>query len=197
MFDVEEFRDLIRRVRAGDEHAARALVRDFEPLIRREVRLRLEDQELRRVLDTVDVSQSVLASFFLRTASGEFEFDRPDQLAAMLVKMTRNKVASAARKQYRMCRDTRRTQPHAGALDDLASADPNPCESLAHEDLLASLRLRLSLEERRLADLRAHGCSWDDIARDLGGTPQSRRMQLTRGIERAGKELGIGELLYD
>ncbi len=55
------FADFMRRIRAGDEEAAFELVRRFEPLIRREVRLHLEDSRLSRSLDSVDVSQSVLA----------------------------------------------------------------------------------------------------------------------------------------
>ena len=48
----------------------------------------------------MDVDQSVLASFFLRTAAGRYDLDGPDQLIRLLVRMTRNKLASAARKQY-------------------------------------------------------------------------------------------------
>ncbi len=37
------FADFMRRIRAGDEQAAAELVRQYEGLIRREVRLHLED----------------------------------------------------------------------------------------------------------------------------------------------------------
>ena len=47
----ESFRDLICRVRAGDEQAAYELVRRYEPAIRVAVRVRLSDPGLRRVLD--------------------------------------------------------------------------------------------------------------------------------------------------
>src|SRR4051812_55008 len=46
------FRDLIRRVRAGDEAAAREVVRIYEPAIRREARVRLVDTRLRRMFDS-------------------------------------------------------------------------------------------------------------------------------------------------
>ena len=58
--------ECIRRVRAGDEQAAAELVRRYEPLIRREVRFQLEDRRLCRVFDSMDICQSVLASFFVR-----------------------------------------------------------------------------------------------------------------------------------
>jgi len=52
----------------GSLGTALELVREYEPLIRREVRLHLEDQRLARLFDSMDICQSVLASFFLRTA---------------------------------------------------------------------------------------------------------------------------------
>ena len=61
--------ELIGRVRDGDARAAEELVRRYEPLIRREVRFRLHDSRLRRVFDSMDVCQPVLASFFLISAA--------------------------------------------------------------------------------------------------------------------------------
>ena len=92
MGDDGNFDAAIRRIRAGDETAAAELVRRYEQLIRREVRLHLEDDRLRRLFDSMDVVQSVLASFFIRTAAGEYDLDRPEQLAALLVQMTRKKL---------------------------------------------------------------------------------------------------------
>src|SRR5689334_8009854 len=67
------FRKLIRRVRAGDQDAATELVRQYEPAIRRVVRVRLTDTRLRAALDSMDVCQSVLATFFVRAALGQYE----------------------------------------------------------------------------------------------------------------------------
>src|SRR5262245_65121852 len=99
MSEDESFRDLIRRVRAGDEQAATELVRQYEPEIRREVRLRLTDPGLRRVIDLVDICQSVLGNFFARAALGQFDLGEPRQLLALLVKMARNRLTDWARRQ--------------------------------------------------------------------------------------------------
>ena len=66
-----EYSEFIRRIREGDEHAAEELVRRYEPEIRLEVRgwLRLRNPALRRVFDSMDICQSVLASFFARPRS--------------------------------------------------------------------------------------------------------------------------------
>src|SRR5436309_12071378 len=102
------FQDLMRRVRAGEERAATELVRQFEPEIRRAVRVRLTDPRLRRVLDSLDVCQSVLGNFFVRVASGQLELDRPENLLRLLVTMAKNKVLDHARRQQAACRDQRR-----------------------------------------------------------------------------------------
>lgn len=78
MSDRGPFAEFLRRIRAGDEHAAAELVRRYEPAIRLEVRLRLGDPRLRRVLDSMDICQSVLASFFVRAAVGQYDLERPE-----------------------------------------------------------------------------------------------------------------------
>ena len=84
MSEDTAFMDLIRRVRAGDEQASAELVRRYEPAIRIAVRVRLNDPGLRRLFDSMDICQSVLGSFFVRAALGQFELDNPDQLLKLL-----------------------------------------------------------------------------------------------------------------
>jgi hypothetical protein len=65
-----QFREFIRRARDGDRDAASDLVRRYKSAIRRVVRIRLRDTRLRRVLDSMDY---MLASFFVRTAMGQYD----------------------------------------------------------------------------------------------------------------------------
>ena len=65
----DDFVELIRRVRAGDEQASALLVHRYEPAIRIAVRARLTDPKLRRVLDSMDICQSVLGNFFIPHSS--------------------------------------------------------------------------------------------------------------------------------
>jgi RNA polymerase sigma-70 factor (ECF subfamily) len=192
MPEPSAFVELIGRVRAGDEQAATELVRQYEPLIRREVRLQLEDQRLRRVFDSMDVCQSVLASFFVRAAVGQYDLQDPTQLMRLLVKMTRNKVAAAARHQHRQRRDNRRMAGD-NELAGVAAADSTPSEQVAVREVLERFRAGLSDEEKELADLRAAGASWEEIAAQLGGTAPARRMQLARAVERVAQALGLDD----
>ncbi|HVK09128.1 MAG TPA: sigma-70 family RNA polymerase sigma factor [Gemmataceae bacterium] len=186
------FAEFVARIRAGDEQAAAELVRRYEPLIRREIRMRLEDRRLSRLFDSMDLCQSVLASLFLRTAAGEYDLERPEQLVGLLVTMARNKLASAARREYRVRRDNRRVSEKAAEdLDGVPDGGLGPGEVLASKELLEQFRQALSAEERQIVELRGGGLAWADVAARLGGTAQSRRMQLTRAVERVVRELGI------
>src|SRR5947209_12908794 len=95
--DESPFQDLIRRVRSGDEEAARQLVKEYEPAIKRAARIRLVDSRLRRIFDSSDISQSVLASFFVRAALGEYDLDRPGHLLGLLVAMSQKKLTDHIR----------------------------------------------------------------------------------------------------
>jgi len=186
--------DCIRRIREGDDQAAAELVRQYEPLIRREIRFQLEDRRLRRVFDSMDICQSVLGSFFVRLAVGQYELERPEQVLRLLVSMARNKLASAARRLYRQRRNIGRITGEPSALASVASAEPSPSRIVACRELLAQVRQRLDQRELELVDLRAAGLGWAEIADRVGGSPQARRMQLARAIDRLARELRFDEV---
>jgi RNA polymerase sigma-70 factor (ECF subfamily) len=192
MAEQDTFADFIRRIRAGDEQAAVEMVRRYEPLIRREIRLQLEDRRLSRLFDSMDICQSVLKSFFFRTAAGQYDLDTPEQLQRLLVTMAKNKLASAARSQHRQRRDQRRVAADGeDKLEGVAANAPTPSQIVAGKELLERFRQALNEEERQLADLRGQGLAWGDIAARLGGTAQARRMQLARAVERVARELDL------
>jgi RNA polymerase sigma-70 factor (ECF subfamily) len=192
MLDQVAFNSFIDRIRAGDEQAAAELVRIYEPLIRREVRLQIRDRRLYRLFESRDVCQSVLGSFFVRTALGEYDLETPGHLVKLLVAMTRNKVATAAQRQHRQRRDYRRT---AGAeeLALVVDPSPSPSEQISGKELLERFRAGFTDEERVIADLRKDGLGWAEVTTKLGGTPQARRMQLARAVERVSRQIGLEE----
>jgi RNA polymerase sigma-70 factor (ECF subfamily) len=190
MSQTPAFGEFLARIRAGDARAAEELVKRYESAIRLAVRTRLTDPALKRQLDSVDVCQSVLASFFVRAAAGQYDLDEPAQLVALLVRMAQNKLAGQARFHHRERRDARQAL-NMDAAPEQAAAEPTPSRVVAGRDLLEALRGRLTSEERELADRRAAGQGWAEIAAALGGTATARRMQLKRAIDRIGPELGL------
>ena len=191
----ESFQELIRRVRRGEEEAAAELVRTYEPEIRRAVRVRLSDPRLGRLLDSMDICQSVLANFFVRVAAGQFDLDEPVQLLKLLVTMARNKLRDQARRHRAGRRDSRRNQ--AGdplVLEAVADLHASPSRVVAGQDLLREVRRQLTDDERFLADQRALGRPWADIAAERREPAEALRKRLARAIDRVGKQLGLDEV---
>ncbi len=194
----DEYSEFIRRIRQGDEQAAEELVRRYEAEIRLEVRgwLRLRNPALRRVFDSMDICQSVLASFFARAAVGDFDLDEPPQLIRLLVGMARKKVAEQARHHQRQRRDVRRVGEVDLEMTGAAAAtEETPSRLASGRELLQKFRERLNEEERRIADLRAKGYDWAAVATELGGTADARRKQLARAVARVEVDLGLGPAL--
>jgi RNA polymerase sigma-70 factor (ECF subfamily) len=193
MLDEGRFGEFVRRIRSGDAQAAEELVRRYEQAIRSEVRMRLNDPRLSRVFDSMDICQSVFSSFFLRVACGQYDLDRPDQLLKLLVAMAHNKVAFQARRHRAQRRDQRREVALVKGEGEPTQPSPSPSRVVAGKELLQTFLGRLSAEERQLADRRASGREWADIAAELGGTAQARRKQLSRAADRVARELGIDD----
>jgi RNA polymerase sigma-70 factor (ECF subfamily) len=193
----DRYREFIFRIRQGDELAAEELVRCYEPEIRMEVRgwLRLRNPNLRRVFDSMDICQSVLASFFARAAVGDFDLDEPPQLIRLLVGMARNKVAEQARHHQRQRRDVRRVGEGGLELEIASGAEQTPSRLASGRELLRKFRELFSDEERGIADLRAQGWDWAAVAGELGGTPDGRRKQLSRAVKRVESDLGLESIL--
>src|SRR5262249_328502 len=150
-------KELIRSVRSGDPQAAAELVRLYESYIRRAVRVEMRDPRLRRVFDSSDFCQSVLASFFARLALGQYELDRPARLLRLLATMARNKVASRPRRASITRRVERAPEQPSDHALRFIDPGPDPSRIVAGSDLLKTVRDRLSEDERRLSDLRVDG----------------------------------------
>ncbi len=195
MPEPTSFDELIRKVRIGDQDAATELVQRYEQAIRRAVRFRLADTRLVRVLDSMDICQSVFASFFVRTAAGQFDIEKPDQLLRLLVAIARNKLAKQVNTQQRQCRDYRRVQ--GGEIDEgqFAAADATPSQIVAGHELLAKADRLLSDDERKLRELRKEGHDWAAIAEQLGSSPEALRKKLARAMDRVAHELDLDD--YD
>lgn len=187
------FAEFLGRIRAGDESAAVELVRHYEPALRTEIRVRLRDPRLRRLLEPADLCQSVLKSFFVRAALGQFDLDSPERLLALLRTMARNKVAQEARKHRAQRRDVDRAVSLDAGAPLVPAADPSPSRVAIGREMWDALRGRLTPEERRMAELRSQGHEWAEIARELGGTAQARRKQFARAVDHAVRGLGLAD----
>jgi RNA polymerase sigma factor (sigma-70 family) len=185
------FAELIERVRHGEAAAVEALLKQYEPTVRRAIRVRMVNPRLRRIVDSMDLCQSVMGSFFVRAALGQYDLGSPQQLVALLVRLARNKVANRARHEQAQRRDIRRADGDASAAERVAGRQESPSDIVAAAELLEQFRARLDERERYLAEQRALGREWHDIAAELGEGAEALRKQLSRAVDRVGQELGL------
>jgi RNA polymerase sigma-70 factor (ECF subfamily) len=191
--DPQQFAELIRRVRDRDQDAAHELVRRYESAIRRVVRIHLRDASMRRVLDSTDICQSVLASFFIRTALGQYEVNSPQQLLNLLASIARNKLINQANRLRAQRRDIHRESAAGEAAAHVPDVASDPSEQASARELLEKVRSSLDLDERYLAEQRSLGRSWQELADELGKTDVALRKKLTRALDRVMADLGLGD----
>jgi RNA polymerase sigma-70 factor (ECF subfamily) len=188
-----DFERLIQRIRAGDADAAAELVRQFESAVRVAVRARLFDPDMRRQFDSLDICQSVLASFFVRAASGQYELQRPAQLVALLTKMAHHKLAWHVRHHLRQRRDVRRAECSQAETLISPSPDFDPARKAQGRELLEKTWERMTPQLREMAVRRVEGQTWEEVANSMGGTVDARKKQFHRGLDEIARELGIDD----
>jgi ECF sigma factor len=191
---VDDLAGLLSRVSHGDEEAAQLLVERYESAIRVAVRTNLSDPRLRRQFDSLDVCQSVLASFFLHLDAGAYDLSVPAQLSALLAKMAQNKVRMRARDQFRQRRDVRRLSEVRVENARISGCDTGPEESIDDQDLLDCALGMMPPEIRAIADRRMAGELWPEIADAMGGTPDGRRKQFERAVSPIARSLSVRAL---
>jgi RNA polymerase sigma factor (sigma-70 family) len=183
----DEFRDLLRRVCESDENAAKEFVEKYGPTIRTAAKSRLKDPGLRRLVESKDVLQAVLLSFFRRAPDGHYKPTTVEEFLSLLRKMTRNKALKEIRRHRSARRDNRRNADLTN--HDLPEQVPGPAQRAEAKDFLASVRGRLTPEDVRLFELLGKGYSYAEIAPIVGSTPGALRIQAYRVRERLRKEV--------
>lgn len=187
--------ELMARVRRGDQDAATELVRQYETELRRFVRYRLTDPRVRKLIDSVDVTQSVFANLFVGLAEGRIDVGSPGQLIRLLTTMASNKLYDHHRRAHAAKRDapggrTMARWPEA----TVAASGPSPEDPTESRDFVDAFRSRLGPEGRMLLDWRMEGQGWDEIARQVQASPDAIRKRFSRAIDRVAGEMGlIGE----
>ena len=183
-----DFRKFVEILRSGDAAAVDRLLSDFDPFLRRAIRMRLFDRRARRIVDTADILQSLLKDFLERKGTDEAAAPA-ERLQAYLAAAAQYKVASKVRKQRRQTAD----------LDDVAepvSPEPSSGQQVEDRDFIEAIRSRLSDANCRLFDLSRQGMTWPRIATEIGGHPDTLRIQLRRSIAAALGEIRGGESMH-
>ncbi len=192
--DATPFNVLLDRLRNGDDDAARELIDEFGDAVRREIRFRLRDSRLRRVVADSDVFQSVVLRFLWGLRLGKFDVSSPHELLGLLRKIAERRVCREARFWGAQRRDVKRTGDVTDVPDTvLFAADPTPSRVISEQELIVEALARLPEQTRQMFQWLQGGLSWAEIAARLGetATAESARKQYERAVAKVAAELGL------
>jgi RNA polymerase sigma factor (sigma-70 family) len=181
---------LLKRISEGDAAAEEEFVREYQPHVRRHVRTRLRLRRIRRISDTSDICQVVLASVMVRCALGQYDIDDSGAMRRLLIRIADHKVIDLARKpEFRF--------PHLSISrmdeDGIEPADSksSPTSELVLDELIAKGGQLLTDTERAIVELRRKGMSWDEVGEELAMKGDACRKRHGRAVERIVRELGL------
>jgi RNA polymerase sigma-70 factor (ECF subfamily) len=177
-----EFARLMQRFHDGSEEAARELLDDYGPHIRRVVRRKL-NQKLRSKFDSTDFVQDVWASF-LADRSHRPVFDNPQALAVFLGNIAYNKVVQAFRQRVLATKynvDLEQSlETTEGGTGELIARQPTPSQAAAANEAWDNLLKRQVPRNRKILELLRQGNTHQEIALELGLNEKTVRRLVRR-----------------
>ncbi len=191
--DGRPFAELLERVKAGDDDAARSVWNLYQPAVIRLLRKKLPGHR-RREFDEEDVAASAFMSFFDGLAASRFpELHDPDNLWSLLAVIAGRKAQAYLRHQSRRKRGGGRLRGESVFEEDSDSCsgginqigDPAASADAVRdfEDEVRELLTYLGSEDlQQVALLKLDGCSVADIATELDITHRAvqRRLAVIR-----------------
>ena len=177
-----DFATLLTQARGGDRSALESLVRQYEPKLRLVARVLL-GPALRPYLDSMDLVQSVHRSLLMGLRNQKFTFEKPDDVLALAVKLSRRKAARQWRRlqrQQRLSGDGNAATDIVELLASLSQPHDEPARTVQSRDQIARLFESLNDDERRMLQLRIEGYEPTEIAKELRLSAVAFRVRLTR-----------------
>jgi RNA polymerase sigma-70 factor (ECF subfamily) len=168
----DSFSDVMARLRAGDQDAARDI---FERFVRKLVRLARGqfDAVLRRKVDPEDVVQSAFKSFFLRYGAGKLEVRDWGNLWGLLTMITLRKCLDRVEYHRAECRDVQReaaAQPGAEEAQpwwQAVAREPTPGEAAILVETVEQLLRDLDAQRRTILEMSLQGYTTQEICERL------------------------------
>jgi len=189
----EQFRQLMERVRSGDNEAVGEVLRQFETEVRIVVRQRLP-KRLRVRYDSMDFVQAVYQSIMVdwRSDSGT-QFQSPQQMLAYLSSTARNKVIEIYRREtktrkYDIQKEVARVSSSNKAEPEAyepQGTDPTPSQYAQARELIDHLTKGKPAVVARILELRQQGLTFEEIGQQVGLSERSVRRILGELRDRA------------
>lgn len=172
------FQCLMQKVLAGNAAAARELTDVYGPYLLHAVRRRL-DQRLRAKFDSVDFVQDIWASFFAGLPSGR-AFERPQDLAAFLIRMAKHKVSDAARQRiqgqkFNVTRERPLEETNGKFQFEPAARQATPSTRAVAQEEWERLLEGQPPVYRRILELLRDGADTNEVAKVVGVSERTVR----------------------
>jgi RNA polymerase sigma-70 factor (ECF subfamily) len=166
MLESHDFRSLMKQISEGSEEAAWTIVEQYGELIRRAVR-RVLNKKLRSKFDSLDFVQLVWSSFF-RARNRLDRFEHPEQLAAFLMTIARNKVGMEVRRRlqtekYNLNKEYSLDAPSM-IHREISDTKPLPIDVAVARERWNRLLSGQPNHYRRIIKLRLQGRTYQNIA---------------------------------
>jgi RNA polymerase sigma factor (sigma-70 family) len=174
--------DLIAAYQQGDAAAQQELLERLETQLRSLVRALLGKQ-IRTERESLDVCQSLMLAFHLQAKAGKLKLDSEEALRSYLRTMIRHKLANLADRLKTAKRGAGKPPASAEELA-LPSFDPSASMVAGTAEMRARLEQVLDKEELAILEGRLAGRTNQEIADDLGKTPDAVRMTWKRARDK-------------
>lgn len=180
--ELQHFQALVRAAQEGSDEAARELYNKYVKYVRKCVRHKMW-RSLRTQFDSTDFVQQTWASFF--TLGNRLpDFESPQELIAFLQTVAQRKVLLAGRRQHnrkadvaieqRIHESSQMAGPHPPAHD------PTPSSVAVYHEQYDRLVEQQVPEVREVAELRAQGNTFAEIAASLNIDESTARRFMRR-----------------
>jgi len=165
--DLEQFRDLLLRMKEGDDEAATQLVVYYSPKMRRAVRRKLGSlPALAAKFESMDFVQLAFASF-VRTLN-RLDFENEQAAGAYLSRVVMGKIVDMVRYQTSVKRGKHHEQGIGHEAYGIASVDPTAEHLLSVQESWKAELARHDDFGQNVLRLRADGFTIDEISTELG-----------------------------
>ena len=161
----ESLAAVVEKLSQGDNLAAEAIFRAYEPYLRQVVRRHL-DADLQAKFDSVDIVQSVWSDLLQGFRESAWSFEDAAHLKAFLVTATRHRFVDRARRLHTALRK----EEHASSRleEAVASAQPTPSQIIQADDLWERILAECRPAHHELLQLKRDGLSVTEIASRTG-----------------------------
>jgi RNA polymerase sigma-70 factor (ECF subfamily) len=199
MSEESSFDELLKRLRKGEDDAARQIFQQYAKRLIGLARVHL-NSSVRRKVDPEDVVQSVFKSFFVRMGKGQFDLENRDNLWSLLVVIALRKCGHKVRDLHRQRQDIRKEASPQRAADDSASSwqalapGPTPSEAAILAETVEQVFGGLKERERQIVELHLQGYEIADIQAQVQRSEYTVRDVLKRVRKRLERQRDKAEV---